>query len=183
MARRLDRTAARAGVDVAGRELLGQALRLAMDLRRERELDDHHPDFLHGPRTALILLDDAGVTDAATLAAALLLETRNADLTVPAPDVEHLDPDVARILEQSAPHPEPARRLESLVAADPEARLVATAERLDHARHLHLRPRPEWEPYHRTTCSVYRPVAGRTDPRLEARLQWWCAMFRERYLV
>lgn len=182
MARRLDRTARRLGMTSETRDLLRQAFRAAMEPRVAR-LRDHHPDYLHPARTALILMDDCRVSDGDTLVAALLAETRASSLTVTARMVESLTPAAARIL---AAIPDPVREgdrlLESLLALDVDAGMVAAAERLDHARHLHLRPRDEWAEYHATTCAAYAPVAPRAHPRLGERLDWWCSTFRDRFL-
>lgn len=183
MARRLDRTARRLGLAAADRTLLIDAFRVVMAPRMARLADDHDPDYLHPARTALILTDDCRIADVATLVAALLAETRVPDVAVPAASARRLDPAAAAIVAAvPAPDVEGDRLLESLLAASPETRFVACAERLDHARHLHLRPRDEWEPYHGITCAAYAPVAGRTHPRLGQRLDWWCSIFRGRFL-
>lgn len=183
MARRLDRTARRIGIGPDDRARLGNAFRAAMEPRMARIQDDHHPDYLHPARTALILTDDCRVADVPTLIAALLAETRVTDLAVPTATAQRIDTDAATIL-AAVPAPRDAgdRLLESLLALSPETSLVACAERLDHARHLHLRPRDEWGAYHATTCAAYAPVAGRAHPRLGERLDWWCSIFRRRYL-
>jgi hypothetical protein len=182
MWRRLARTAGRLGVDPAGLDLVRRAFQVGMGPRFHRELDDHHPDYLHPSRTALILMDDARVADARVLAAALVTETRDESLA-PAPDaLRELGP--AAALAESVPHPgqEGAGLVEALVASPLEARLVAVAERLDHARHLHLRRQEEWLPYHALTRDVYAPIADRTHPALAGRIAWWCTTFDERFL-
>lgn len=166
------------------RSRLGDAFRAAMEPRMSRIEDDHHPDYLHPARTALILTDDCRVADVVTLVAAILAETRVPELAVPAATAHRLDPEAAAILAAvPAPHEQGDRLLESLLALSPETSLVACAERLDHARHLHLRPRDEWEDYHAATCAAYAPVAGRTHPRLGERLDGWCSLFRRRFLA
>lgn len=157
----------------------------AFDLGMEPRvaLDDHHPDHLHPARTALILMDDAAVRDPVTLAAALVTETRDPALAIDPARVRALGTAVAAVA-GDVPGPDTAaeRLLESLVGASRDARLVAVAERLDHARHLHLRNRAEWQEYHATTCSAYAPVADRTHPALAGRMAWWCTTFRQRFL-
>jgi hypothetical protein len=60
--------------------------------------------------------------------------------------------------------------------------MIALAERLDHARHLHLAPRSEWaQSYHRIR-TAYLPVALRAHPDLARRYRWWTSMFARRYL-
>lgn len=184
MARRLDRTATRLGVGSEDRLLLGRAFQAAMEPRRLQVDSDHHPDYLHTARTALILMDDLRVADPVTLGAALLTETRDLSLSAAIPEVERVNPAVARHL---ARIPIPAREpqgmlMESLLALSREQLLIAAAERLDHARHLHLRDRAEWVEYHATTCRVYAPVAQRVEAVLGRRLRWWCSTFAERFL-
>lgn len=183
MARRLARTAARLGVEPDGTALLVDAFRTAMEPRRKRILEDHHPDYLHPARTALILMDDARIADPSVLAVALFAETRDRELAASPEAMGRVSDDVARAA-TSLPDPqrEGDRLLERLLALPEGLARVVLAERLDHARHLHLRDRAEWEPYHDLTCRVYAPLAGRIDRTLAGRLAWWCAMFEERFL-
>jgi hypothetical protein len=182
MARRLLRTASRLGVDPRGLDLLRGAFQVGMAPRHAAALDDHHPDFLHPARTALILMDDVRVATAGVLAAALVTETRDPTLRPHPRHGRTLGAAWELAAEVPDPHDVPDRLLEALVTASHDARLVAGAERLDHARHLHLRSRAEWEPYHTLTRDVYTPVAHRTSPALAGRLTWWCATFQERFL-
>jgi hypothetical protein len=183
MGRRLQRTAGRLGIDDSGRDAMMRAFEIGMQPRLARELDDHHPDYLHPARTALILMDDAAVADPVTLAAALVTETRDPTL---GPDPRRLAGLEAAVAAVAAEVPGPGtaadRLLEVLVGASREARLVAVAERLDHARHLHLRSETEWIGYHAATCAMYSPVADRTHPALASRLRWWCTTFQQRFL-
>jgi len=184
MAERLAGEAEHAGLAPADVALVERAFDLAMQPRIERIADDHDPDFLHPARTVLILLEDAGCLDARTLAAGALCETVRLELAVPSARVEAaLDPAVRALLDE-VPVPERAGEdlLERLVTAGEHARLIALAERLDHARHLHLRPAAGWQAFHALTCDVYLPLASRTDPTLERRLRWWCGMFARRFL-
>jgi len=184
MAQRLADTAEHAGLAAADVALIERAFDLAMQPRIERIADDHDPDFLHPARTTLILLEDVGCRDARTLAAGALCETVRLELAVPIARVEAaLDPAVRALLDE-VPVPERAGEelLERLVTAGQDARLIALAERLDHARHLHLRPAAGWPAFHALTCDVYLPLASRADPTLERRLRWWCGMFARRFL-
>lgn len=183
MGRRISRTAGRLEIDQAGRDLLMRAFRAGMVPRLRASLDDHHPDYLHPARTALILMDDAGVGDAHVLAAALVTETRQASLRVEPEDLVALGPTVVGIV-AGVPDPDRDgdRLLEALVSAPPAEASVAIAERLDHARHLHLRERDEWKVYHHVTCTSYGPAAQRSHPALAGRITWWCATFQERFL-
>lgn len=183
MARRILRTADRLGMDDHGRSLLRQAFDMGMAPRLAQRLDDHHPDYLHPARTAVILMDDARIGRASVLAAALVTETRDGTLRVEPDAVRRLGPAVAALAAE-VPEPDQAgdRLLEALVVLSPEAALVAVAERLDHARHLHLRDRGEWAAYHAVTAAAYAPLARRTDPALAGRIEWWCTTFRQRFL-
>lgn len=181
MGRRIARTAGRLEIDPPGQELLMRAYRAGMTGRLG--LDDHHPDHLHPARTALILMDDAGVRDAHVLAAALLTETREPSLQVEPRTLAELGPEVVElVVGVPGPDSKGERLLEALVTAPPAVLTIALAERLDHARHLHLRPRDEWERYHRITCEAYAPTAQRGHPALAGRIAWWCATFRDRFL-
>lgn len=184
MGRRLLLTAERLGISADGRDLVLRAFRTAMQPRRERLSDDHDPDYLHPARTALILMDDARVQDPGVIAAALLAETRDRSLAADSAAIDRVSGAVAADLDLlPIPTPEEERLLERLLALPSGLAMVASAERLDHARHLHLRPRPEWEAYHATTCSSYAPVAARTHETLGARLKWWCITFQRRFLA
>lgn len=182
MAARLVDAAERLGIDAAGRALISAAFVAAMRPRLSGALDDDSPEYLHPARTALILMEDAGAREPATLAAAILTETRFPALRPDPGDVDRLG-DQVRGLVAAVPDPEDDERLlETLVIAGADVRLIAVAERLDHARHLHLRPRPEWPGYHAVTCASYAPAAARSHPVLGRRLAWWCRSFRDRFL-
>jgi hypothetical protein len=183
MERRVLRTAAALGVGQDGLGRLREAFRLGMHPRIQRGLHDHHPDYLHPSRTALILMDDARVSDAAVLEAALVTETRDPGLRIADAELGALGPEPAAVA--GAVHGIDDSRddlLEALLALSTDALRIATAERLDHARHLHLRPREEWAAYHEATRVAFAPAAQRAHPALAGRLQWWCATFHERFL-
>ena len=169
LAHRLDR----AGLTPDARASVLQANARAL-LHRVGVLgDDEHFDALHPSRAILILLDDCEVADAAVLAATAQVESFDERLRVSG------DAGLAR----GVPLPDRGERLlEELVIASAEIRLIALAERLDHARHLHLRPRSSWTPFHRTIAQVYTPIARRTHPRLARRFEWWECMFARRFL-
>jgi (p)ppGpp synthase/HD superfamily hydrolase len=183
MVRRVLRTADRLGLNEQGRALLQRAFDLGMAPRLALDLDDHHPDYLHPSRTALILMVDGKIADPVILAAALVTDTRDQAFQIDVEALRGIDPAVARLASEI---PDPDRAgdtlLESLVAGSFEAAVVAVAERLDHARHLHLRDAGEWSAYHATTCAVYAPLARRTDPVLAGRMEWWCTTFQQRFL-
>lgn len=183
MARRLARTAVRLGVGAEGVALLVDAFRAAMVPRRARIQEDHHPDYLHPARTALILMDDARIADSDALVVALLLESRDPDLALSAAAAVQVD---ARAAAKVAAIPVPGEADETLVERllllPEDLARVAVAERLDLARHLHLRERSEWAEYHAVTCGAYAPMAERVDAALFARIGWWCEMFLGRFL-
>jgi (p)ppGpp synthase/HD superfamily hydrolase len=183
MARRLDRTAVRLGIDPSGTRLLVDAFRSAMEPRRHRIREDHHPDYLHPARSMLILMDDAALADADLLAVAAFVETRDRVLAAPEEAMDRVHPSLAeRVAMIPLPDRAGDRLLEHLLALPDGLAQVALAERLDHARHLHLRDRAEWVPYHALTCETYAPLAARVHETLASRLDWWCATFRDRFL-
>jgi (p)ppGpp synthase/HD superfamily hydrolase len=184
MARRLQRTTALAGLDESGRRGVEAAFRAAMEPRIRLLPDDHHPAYLHPARTVLILLSDLGIRDPAVLAAGALCETLDPHLATPsAAAATAAGPRAAALLRQvPAPASAGERLLESLVTADAAALLVALAERLDHARHLHLRDAADHAPLHHQTCAVYLPLAARAHPVLDRRYRWWCRTFAARFL-
>jgi hypothetical protein len=182
MAGRIAAAAERIGLDaepIVQAFLLGEAHRLAV------LADDHHPDYLHGGRAAVILLDDARCGNAVAVAAATAADSRDARLRVPAPELARAAGAEAAAAAAEIPAPAEAgdALLEHLVTASHASRLAALAERLDHARHLHLRAPEEWRPFHELMVQAYLPAAERTDPTLARRIGWWCGMFEDRFLT
>ncbi len=149
--------------------------------------------YLHPGRTVLILLDDAGVRDEAVLMAGAFLETWHPALAA-TPDADGGGfADAARLLEAERRMPGLLERIpvpagaedddalrEALVTADSDARTVALVERLDHARHLHLYPRDEWEVLYGNVRAVYLPVAEWAGGSLAARYRRWTDAFARR---
>lgn len=178
MAGRIAATLEEAGFAREGLDLVGAAHRLAMEPRRRALSDDHHPDFLHPGRTVLVLLLDTALRDAGALAAAALVESQHPDLRVPDADIRsRLGTEVAARV-AAVPLPEAGGLAEALVTADPEVRLVALAERLDHCRHARFWPdRQAQEEIHHQAETVYGPVAERTDERLARRFAHWSGAF------
>lgn len=182
MGRRLERELRRSGVAEKAIPGVLDAYGQAMEPRIEA-LDDHHPDFLHPARTVLVLLLDAGVRDAVLLSAAALWESRHPALAVPVAQVARRAGAAVGRLVEAVPSPERGEQLlEDLVASSPDVLLLAVAEWLDHARHLHMAPREEWPSVHAITCNAYAVAARRTGPRLAGRFAFWCRRFAERYL-
>ena len=58
--------------------------------------------------------------------------------------------------------------------------IAAVAERLDHARHLHLRPVSLWREGLALEESVYLPIAMRASDALSRRYQRWHSAFTRR---
>ena len=183
MAARVERTAARAGVDCLGRDLIGRAIEAAMSPRLAAIDDDHDPDYLHPGRTVVILLDDVGFADPVALAAACLLDTRRDDLEPSDREVtEQVSPAVTAF-RNVVPRSNSVTLLEDLLASEPDVALVALAERLDQIRHAHLwGDLSEARAAHQEASEVYLKMAERTHARLAARYTSWCRFFGERYL-
>lgn len=140
-----------------------------------------HPDLLHPARTALILLMDTECTDDAVLTAATLLDTEYPELQPPRQQI--LESFSARVAELVAAVPDPAADealLEDLVLAPRDVALIAVAERLDHARHLHFRDRVHWRPFYQQIIDVYLPFSGRVSEPLQQRLSKWSTAFAKR---
>lgn len=178
MAERLQKTAYDLGVGEPGIARILSAYETAMRPREERLDSDHHPDYLHPGRTALILMLDTDLRDPVQIAAATLLETLRPELAATTED------DEVRALLAEIPSPLRDGELltESLLLAEPELAMIALAERLDQVRHLHLRPSGEWAALHVETEEIYLPIAVRTHPTMARRYRWWCRTFRERFL-
>jgi hypothetical protein len=184
MAARLAATAHRAGLDVHGVERVVRLFERVMQHRSSAIPDELDPDHLHPARTALILLDDAGVSTVEPLLAGIALDSRRPELTPGAATLAAWGAAGAAALlaELPAPDADEEERREALVVASDDARLVALAERLDHARHLHLHPRAEWSAFHRAAARVELPVAGRTNAMLERRWRRWSDAFARRHM-
>jgi (p)ppGpp synthase/HD superfamily hydrolase len=155
------------------------AHRLAMEPRRERLLDPHHPDFLHPGRTVLVLALDAQVRDPLALAAGALVESERADLRVPA---ERIRAELgAPLADWVGEVPLPGEGVaEALLTAPRLVCLVALAERLDHCRHAKFwSDRAAQERIHAQAVGVYGPVAERADEALARRFAHWSEAFEK----
>jgi hypothetical protein len=141
---------------------------------------DHDSRILHPGRTVLILLSDTDCRTPAALAAAAFVESIDAEFALPpAALADVAGADAARLLGRM-PVALPERLLEELVSADDDVALIRLAERLDHARHLHLRDDLDWPALHLEVCDVWIPAAHRFAPRLARRFERWEASFRRR---
>jgi hypothetical protein len=159
-------------------------------LRRDVQVhDDHDTRLLHPARTLLILMADTGCRDPGILVAASLAESVDAELRPDPRELGELEPG-ARTLADSVPasrgsedEDERALLLERLVSLDEAAAEIALAERLDHARHLHLRRDLPWRSFHREIEDVYLPLARRVSTPLARRLDRWAEAFGRRLLL
>lgn len=164
--------------------IVSAAVAAALAPRDQRIDDDHDTRSLHPARTVLILLADSPLRSTAALAAAAFVESVDAGLV---PEVESLERVAGRvavsILEGVPVHDtDPALLLERIICADEDAALVALAERLDHARHLHLRADLDWQAFHDGIRAVYEPAARRLSPQLQRRFDRWAEAFGRRLL-
>jgi (p)ppGpp synthase/HD superfamily hydrolase len=157
------------------------AVTAALRVRDRALAAEHDPRCLHPARTVLILLADVACREADVLAAAAFVESLPA--TLPRADDACLTPR-ARTLLAAVPLPVPGvgDLLERLVTAEPAATLIALAERLDHARHLHLMSDVAAASFHADIQAVYLPVAARSCPPLARRLERWAGAFARRRL-
>jgi hypothetical protein len=170
----LECNAVRIGDVASVREAVGVALAV-----RDRLIDhDHDPRYLHPGRTVLILISDGAVRDAQVLAAAAFVESLPGD---PQADPSCLH-ERARALLEEVPLPDESDDdlLERLITARHEAGLIAIAERLDHARHLHVMRDVEPTPFIDQIDEVYVPAAWRISQKMAGRLERWSAAYRRR---
>lgn len=177
---RVARTAEEAGVPAADRARLARIHAAAMAIRSGRAADDHDPAYLHPGRSALILLQDVGETDADVLGAAMAVDSQTPDW---APNPGDLADPGVEALALAVPPSGAEDLAERLVVGDDRLRRVALAERLDHLRHAHLWPDLDARrAAHSEAAEVYARVAARTHPVLARRYAWWCRMFGARHL-
>jgi (p)ppGpp synthase/HD superfamily hydrolase len=212
MVERVSLEAARA-IGQVDADRVRRAVAAALAARDPLLEDDHDPRLLHPARTVLILLSDAACRDPEVLAAGAFTESIDVALRAELSLLEDAAGPGARRVAEAVPGAGSGSGLgsgsgsgsgfwggegsgsgsgaglgtevlmELLVTAPAEAALVAVAERLDHARHLHLRPDLPWREVHATVETVYAPVAARLSPVLGRRLDRWAEAFRSRRLL
>ena len=155
------------------------ALAESLELRDARVADDHDPRYLHPARTIRILIADGECRSIDALAAAAFVDTIDHALA-PAPPT----PSLARIVD-AIPRPvlHGEELLERLVSTDTHTGLVAVAERLDHARHLHMRADLDWPSFHSEVRSVYAPAARRYSALIARRFDRWADAFERRLIM
>jgi hypothetical protein len=174
---------AAAGLGAGPGGVVRDAVEAALQYRDTRLDDDHDPRLLHPARTILILLSDTGCRSAYALAAAACAESVDLELT-PGPEalLGCAGRDAVAI---AAAVPLPAGEdddmlLERLITSGEDASLIALAERLDQARHLHLRPELAWLAFHESVEREYIPAARWLSPPLARRFERWADAFRRR---
>jgi len=184
MAERLRWTALRVGLGAEEARLLADSFLEGMRHRARVIPDDHHPDYLHPARTALILLDDMEVRDPAVLSAAVLSDTSRPDLAATEAEVLRIaGPEAARIAGSLPPGSADPRDLtETLVTAPPGVLALYLAGQLDHARHLHLGDPAGWLQGYERVIAFFLPLAQRCHPLLAMRFERWARAFRRRFL-
>jgi hypothetical protein len=169
-------------IGAAGAATVAAAVEAALGPRDRRIDDDHDVRVLHPARTVLILLSDTDCRDPAALAAAAFVESLDGQFAAPRSSLAMIaGADAVRLMHQvPVPGHDPELLLELLVSAEYDAALMGLAERLDHARHLHLRPELDWVAFHDEVEHAYLPVARHVAPALARRFEKWTDTFRRR---
>jgi hypothetical protein len=158
---------------------IAAAVHLALEQREEHIVDDHDPRYLHPARTVRILLADVSLRDVTALAAAPLFDSVDARL---AARLDRLEPVLATAVTH-IPRPDHDDVLERLVTAEENLAIVALAERLDHARHLHMRDDLPWPAFHASIRAHWIPAARRIAPALARRFEHWADAFERRLVL
>lgn len=175
------RTECRAALPGDAAARVTDAVAAALAHRHTIIADTADPRLLLPARTVRILLADTACRDADALAAAPAIDSVDPHL---APPVGRLDPAARRVLKAlPTAAPDAGGLLEQLVCADLEIATIALAERLDQARHLHLRPELPWAPFHHEVRTAWAPAAHRIAPGLARRLDRWADAFERRVLL
>ena len=170
---------ARAVLTGAEANIVRGALAEALAVRDADVGDDHDPRYLHPARTIRILIADGACRSVGALAAAAFVDTLDPDLA-PVPPTALL-----RSLVGAVPRPDrdADQLLERIITADHDVALVALAERLDHARHLHMRRELLWSEFHAEARAVYIPAARRFAAQIAHRFERWADAFERRLIL
>jgi hypothetical protein len=163
-------------------ELVRSVMSEAMAVRARALPDDRHPAFLHPGRSVLVLLHDVRDLDLPALPIAGLHESQDDTLRVRVAQLRDvLPPEVAEGVER-LPLPGDEALEEKLVTLARGPATAVLAERLDHLRHLHLRPdlRDVWSEVHEEVGRAWAPFAERIDPRIAVRFAHWVRTFARR---
>ena len=166
-------------------DVLVAAYERSIERRMKLLRDVFHPELLHPARTALILIEDAGCTDDVVLTAAALVDSEYAGMQLTDREIRAAFGERVADLVAAVPRPgeERAGLLEALVIAPQDVGLIAVAERLDHARHLHFRDPGLWRPFLAQITDAYLPFSGRVSAPLGVRLDRWRGAFEKRLLA
>jgi len=179
----LGKAARSAGLTAVDVKAVDRVHELAMQPRVGLLADDHHPAYLHPGRTALILLQDVGIVDVSVVILGLLHESTDSKLRPATTQiVDALGGEVSLRVLTAIPKPGDERLVERLVVLCPGSALVALAERLDHLRHLHMRPDliDTWADTHAEVTDAWLPFAQRTHRKLAVRYAHWSRTFVKR---
>jgi hypothetical protein len=170
---------ARAVLPAADANVVRGALAESLEHRDAIVPDDHDTRYLHPARTIRILIADGECRSVDALAAAAFVDTVDPSL-VPRAPIPTL-----RAIVDAVPRPDrdAEELLERIVTADFDVGLVTVAERLDHARHLHLRHDLAWRPFHTQVRSVYIPSARRFSAPIARRFERWADAFERRLIL
>ena len=165
-------------------DVLVSAYRMSIDRRMKVLHDVFHPELLHPARTVLILIEDAGCTDDVLLTAAALVDSEYGGMQLSDVEIRSAFGDRVADLVTGVPAPGEVREglLEELVIAPHSVGLIAVAERLDHARHLHFRDEALWRPFFTQISNAYLPFSARVSDPLKGRLERWSGVFEKRLL-
>ncbi|MEX1183308.1 MAG: hypothetical protein WEF86_08720 [Gemmatimonadota bacterium] len=177
----LDRAAAEAAAVLTAADAARVRAALEVALRaRTTVFDVEDARSLAPARTVRILIADVAMRSADALSASAFVDS--VDEAAPPSGILS---DGAELLLEVVPMPATAgdRLLEQLVSVHPDAALIAIAERLDQARHLHLRHELPWVAFHSGIRNAYIPAAYRLSPQLARRLDRWADAFARRLLL
>lgn len=179
MAAKLAACARRVGVVP---DVLVSAYQTSIERRLKVLHDVFHPELLHPARTVLILIEDAGCVDDVILTAAALVDSEYGGMQPSGREIRNAFGDRVAELVAAVPRPGEVREnlLEALVTAPHNAGLIAAAERLDHARHLHFRESSLWRPFFVQITDAYLPFSGRVSGPLATRFERWSGAFEKR---
>ena len=167
------------GADDARRVIA--AVHMAIAAREADMTDDHDSRYLHAGRTVRVLMADVALRDVNALVVAPLVESIDTHLAVPANALERAVAE--RLSAVPRPRLEDDDALEQLITTDVTLATVALAERLDHARHLHLRNDLSWPQFHASIRAAWIPAARRISPPLARRFEHWADAFERRLVL
>lgn len=172
------RTEARAAVGAVDADTIAAALETALRARDRAIDDDHDPRYLHPARTIRIAIADGPCTNTGALAAGAFIDTVDAWL-VPEPPAP-LKPWVDAVPVAGADRD---LLLERIITADPDAAVIALAERLDQVRHVHLRHDRDARAAHAEVRAICIPAARRVSAVIARRFEHWADAFERKLIL